>query len=211
MRVTDLFPPEVIDEDIRKMMGGAVLGASLMAATPVQKDPEPVPFTQEAMVLAQTIWGEARSHGREGMEAVGHVILNRANSGKDRLFGSGIEGVATKRKQFSCWNPGDPNRVKMEKMAELDEYVSRSEAPDGSDFNTWYQAFVKTGAGQEYRAWREAKQIARGLLSGGNPDPTGGALFYHTTAVQPSWATRMTPSGQIANHIFYRGPNQNSG
>ena len=206
MRVDDLFPPEVIDEDIRKMMGGAALGAAIMASPTTAKAPteEPMAISQrEAMVLAQTIWGEARGHGEEGMRAVGHVVVNRAESGKPRLFGDGIVGAATKDKQFSCWNPGDPNRDRMAHMAELDQQIRRGDTPDGTPYEVW----SKTGEGQEYRAWLDAKRIARSILAGKSNDPTGGALFYHTTAVHPKWSTRMTPIGQIANHIFYRGPN----
>lgn len=204
MRVDDLFPPEVIDEDIRKMMGGAALGAAMLTATPASAPAEePTAISpKEATVLAQTIWGEARSHGAEGMRAVGHVVVNRAQSGHPRLFGTGVVGAATKDKQFSCWNPGDPNRDRMAQMTELDQKIRLGETPDGTPFQVW----IKTGEGQEYSAWLEAKRIARSILAGKSSDPTGGALFYHTTAVHPKWSTRMTPIGQIANHIFYRGP-----
>lgn len=204
MRVDDLFPPEIIDEDIRKMMGGAALGAAMLTATPASAPAEaPSSVSQkEATVLAQTIWGEARSHGEEGMRAVGHVVLNRAQSGHPRLFGSGVIGAATKDKQFSCWNPGDPNRDRMAHMTEIDQQIRSGLTPDGTPLQVW----MKTGEGQEYSAWIEAKRIARSILAGKSSDPTGGALFYHTTAVHPKWSARMTPIGQIANHIFYRGP-----
>lgn len=209
MRVNELFPPEYIEEDIRKMLGGAALGAALMAAPDVAKAPN-LPSEnisrREAQVLAQTIWGEARSHGREGMTAVGHVILNRAQAERPRLFGDGVEGVATKNKQFSCWNNGDPNRDRMQEMVKLDDQIRRGISPDGTPFQDWYQNFLQTGEGREYKAWLEAKRIARSILAGRSADPTEGALFYHTTAVTPKWSKRMTPSGQIANHIFYRGP-----
>lgn len=205
MRVDDIFPPEVIDEDIRKMMGGAVLGAAILSSPTTAKAPAPDPdpiSKQEAMVLAQTIWGEARSHGEDGMRAVGHVVVNRAQSGKPRLFGDGVVGAAKKNKQFSCWNPGDPNRDRMKYMAELDLKIKRGELPTDQPMDVW----IKSGEGQEYAAWLNAKRIARSILAGKSNDPTQGALFYHTTAVHPSWSTRMAPTGQIANHIFYRGP-----
>lgn len=209
MRVDDLFPPEVIDEDIRKMVGGAALGAALIGATAAKAPvitPDPV-SQEEAKVLAQTIWGEARSHGDEGMRAVGHVIVNRASAQKPRLFGDGVVGVATKNKQFSCWNHGDPNRDRMEHMADLDRKIRMKTTPDGSPFDEWYTKFQQSGEGREYKAWVEAKRIAASILAGKSSDPTNGALFYHTTAVHPKWSDKMTPIGQIANHIFYRGPN----
>lgn len=209
MRVDDLFPPEVIEEDIRKMLGGAAMSAAILASPNVAKAPTGPSddiSPKEAQVLAQTIWGEARSHGEAGMRAVGHVIKNRAEAKRPRLFGSGIIGVATKDWQFSCWNRNDPNRERMEKMVELDKQIRMAVSPDGSPFEEWYEKFLKTGEGREYKAWLEAKRIARGILAGRSSDPTEGALFYHTTDVTPKWSRAMEPSGQINNHIFYKGP-----
>ncbi|MCC3859776.1 cell wall hydrolase [Pseudemcibacter aquimaris] len=63
-------------------------------------------------LMARTMWGEARSEGNIGMQAVGNVIMNRANNGKV-WDGVSIVGVITKDNQFSAWNIGDPNREKM--------------------------------------------------------------------------------------------------
>ena len=66
----------------------------------------------EVDVLARTIWGEARGEGKEGMEAVASVILNRTEIAK-RLdgywWGNTIIQVCQKPYQFSCWNKLDPN------------------------------------------------------------------------------------------------------
>jgi len=35
-------------------------------------------------------------------------------------------------------------------------------------------------------------------------DPTNGALFYHTTEVNPLWADPQYITTQIGNHIFYK-------
>jgi len=148
MRVDDLFPPEVIDEDIRKWMGGA-LAAGAIAASPLgianhQKNNPDVDFAknsiaQDVSVLAQTMWGEARSHGPLGMLAVGSVIKNRAESDRGLTFGHGIKGVALKSKQFSCWNPGDPNREKMKEMREIDQAIRTKTSPEAdTPFDEWF-------------------------------------------------------------------------
>ena len=36
----------------------------------------------DILALSQTIWGEARGEGDDGMTAVAHVVLNRWRSGK---------------------------------------------------------------------------------------------------------------------------------
>ena len=132
---------------------------------------------KEAAILALTIWGEARAHGSAGMNAVGHVIMNRARSGK---FGEGIQGVALRDKAFSCWNAGDPNRAQMINITNL-----------------------KPGS-KDYDAWVKAKKIATEIVMNKTPDPTGGALFYHTDAVNPNWAKPSAFLTKINNHIFYK-------
>lgn len=59
-------------------------------------------------VLARTLYGEARGEKREGIEAVAAVIMNRLKSGR---WGKRAASVCLARKQFSCWD--DPNRDKM--------------------------------------------------------------------------------------------------
>jgi len=54
-------------------------------------------------ILARVIWGEAEGEGAEGMQAVGNVILNRANI-KDK----NIPEVMSRKDQFSAI--GDKNR-----------------------------------------------------------------------------------------------------
>jgi spore germination cell wall hydrolase CwlJ-like protein len=54
-------------------------------------------------ILARVIWGEAEGEGAEGMQAVGNVILNRANI-KDK----NIPEVMFRKDQFSA--VGDKNR-----------------------------------------------------------------------------------------------------
>lgn len=129
----------------------------------------------EVRLLAATVWGEARSEGEDGMRAVAHVMVNRIGA----RFGENLETVIMTPYQFSVWNRGDPNR----------RLVSNPEryATDGVALETWEQA----------------QRIAREVLSGQSADPTGGALFYHTRAVRPSWARRGVGRQEIGAHVFY--------
>lgn len=140
---------------------------------------------KDALMLAKTMWGEARQHGVSGMNAVGHVIANRARAEKPS-FGLGIKGVALKKNaagvyQFSCWNPRDPNRAKLANIDNLPK-----DSPD-------------------YKAWQEAKKLAVSIMNGKSADPTRGATFYHTTAIKPYWAAPEKYSATVGNHIFYTG------
>ena len=77
-----------------------------------------IAYTKEDLdVMSRTIWGEARSEGPKGMEAVAAVIVNRT---LDARWPRSIKEVCKQPKQFSCWNQRDPNRVKMLRVTEKD-------------------------------------------------------------------------------------------
>jgi spore germination cell wall hydrolase CwlJ-like protein len=209
MRVDDIFPPEVIDEDIRKWMGGALAAGALAAAPVGMKNVHDTnaqaSIAQDIAVLAQTMWGEARNHGTVGMLAIGNVVKNRAESDRGLTFGHGIRGVALKHKQFSCWNPSDPNRDKIEEMKKLDQDIKSHVSPDPKvPFDQWFKAFQTTPEFGEFKAWREAYFLAQKIMLDQVPDPTKGAFFYHTTSVHPRWSIGAEPISQVANHVFYQ-------
>lgn len=55
------------------------------------------------------------------------------------------------------------------------------------------------------RAATKARRIAQVMADGGHRGLTSGALYFHTTAVNPGWAKRFTQTSQIGAHLFYRG------
>ena len=130
----------------------------------------------DAHWMALTMWGEARNQGEEGMRAVGHVIANRRAA---KTHGTYVTDTVSAAWQFSCWNKNDPNRAMMLAIEDL---------PEG---------------GAAHRQWLAAKRIAAEVLAGRSADPTGGALFYHTTGVQPAWSRGVTPVMQIGDHLFF--------
>jgi spore germination cell wall hydrolase CwlJ-like protein len=132
----------------------------------------------DAHWMALTMWGEARGQGEEAMRAVGHVIDNRRRaSGLDPGF---VTDTVNEAFQFSCWNAGDPNR---EAMLNVDTLPRES---------------------HDRRMWLAARRIAGEILARHSPDPTGGALFYHSDAVAPSWSRGMEPVTRIGSHLFFR-------
>jgi N-acetylmuramoyl-L-alanine amidase len=54
----------------------------------------------------------------------------------------------------------------------------------------------------EARAWATARQIAERALRNRPSDLTGGALFFHNTAIEAPWQRERTV--QIGRHVFYR-------
>ena len=130
----------------------------------------------DARWMALTMWGEARGGGEEAMRAVGHVIDNRRRAG---LHGAYVTDTVSRAFQFSCWNPGDPN---LEAMMNVDSLPAES---------------------ADHRRWLVAKALAEEILAGRSVDPTGGALFYHATAVAPAWSRGVAPVRRIGDHLFF--------
>ena len=139
---------------------------------------------EDVIVLARTLWGEARGEERVGMEAVASVIMNRVNwphTGHPLWWGSTVKDVCKKKNQFEVWNEGNPNRANMETVTE-DDY----------EFQT-------------------AIQIAKQAMAGGLTDLTGGATHFYAPAKinpPPSWTRcKGVEPTIIKHHNFYRiGP-----
>lgn len=48
------------------------------------------------------------------------------------------------------------------------------------------------------------KRVAEAALGGAPRNLTGGATYFHTPAVRPSWSRKFTRTTRIGSHIFYR-------
>lgn len=55
------------------------------------------------------------------------------------------------------------------------------------------------------RVWSRIKSLASRVYRRSIPDPTAGALWYHTVDVSPVWRHRLVEGPRIGHHIFYRG------
>lgn len=60
----------------------------------------------QKMLLAKALYGEARGEDRDTKIAIAWTVKNRFHNGG---WGSSLAQVILKRKQFSCFNPGDKN------------------------------------------------------------------------------------------------------
>jgi spore germination cell wall hydrolase CwlJ-like protein len=107
---------------------------------------------------------------------VANVIVNRARSGK---FPSTLCGV--------IYQNADKGRYRCQFTFACD---GRADAPG------------------ERRAWARSAQLAQQVYAEfalGEPVGAvpGSALYYHTTAVRPSWSNTYNAVAQIGSHIFY--------
>lgn len=139
----------------------------------------PAPAGDPADVLARTLWGEARGEGEAGMIAVAAVVLNRVRISQEHggryWWGRDVMSVCRARAQFSCWNPGDPNRPKLLAVDETDA------------------------------EFRLARKVAADAIAGRLADPTFGATTYKlATLPWPyGWGHPRLPLIQIGKHAFY--------
>lgn len=67
-----------------------------------------------------------------------------------------------------------------------------------------YQCGGGSRAIREKGAYMRVKRVAEAALSGTPRTLTGGATYFHTPAVRPSWSKRFTRTVRIGSHIFYR-------
>lgn len=168
-RVIDWAEAEVVTRRTR--------GAAANTAAPARAA-EPLPKGGEHDTVARTLWGEARNQGATGMQAVAHVIFNRAADRRWRGQG-GLAAICLQPAQFSCWNAADPNRQKC-----LD---------------------VTTADPQFQLAINTVSQVdASRRQSPPGTDPTLGATHYHAVGVLPAWALVGERTVTIGQHIFYR-------
>ena len=68
-------------------------------------------------------------------------------------------------------------------------------------FHWWCDG--KSDQPAEDEPWRLAREVADQLLTDPPPDPTGTALFFHATEIDPPWAD-LERTAEIGTHVFYR-------
>ena len=75
------------------------------------------------------------------------------------------------------------------------------EAPP-CQFSWWCDG--KSDNPRHAKTWQLAQGIARTVLRERPPDPTGGALFFHHTALNVPWTVKRERTAIIGRHAFYR-------
>jgi spore germination cell wall hydrolase CwlJ-like protein len=156
------------------------------------------------LLLAATLYGEARGEPAVGKRAVAWVVRNRltaarkwreAKGRQHPLFGDGtVAGVVLRPWQFSCWNKGDPNLARLVELVRTD------------------------GESAGKAMWAVMRAVADGVLA--EPpewtDPTWGATHYCTVALwgqdnPKAWfgaqeiaEGRTKETVTLGNHVFAR-------
>lgn len=151
------------------------LAVSRPASPPpvLPNEPETADYDRQVVVVACTLWGEARGEGEQGMRAVASVIANRL---RRRWNGANTPAaVCLAHRQFSCWNADDPNRKLLD--------IPRT--PDAA-----YQAATVI-----------AKEVIAGILSDITYGATH--YVASTLRRRPQWLEGKHPCVVIGRHEFY--------
>jgi hypothetical protein len=130
---------------------------------------------QNLMCLARNVYFEARGEPIAGQHAVAEVTMNRLASG---LYPDTVCGVVYEKN----WDRLRKRYVGAFSWTEL----SALPAPTGEEWQ---------------RAWNVAEAVYYRREA---PVLQQGALFYHATYIEPSWAKSKKPVARIGGHVFYK-------
>jgi len=72
----------------------------------------------------------------------------------------------------------------------------------GCQFSSWCDG--KSDKPKPDEHWNLAEEIAREMLADPPPDPTNGAMFYHTVDSRPAWVKSHRLVARIGQHLYYR-------
>lgn len=128
----------------------------------------------ELFCLAENVYFEARGEPEAGQFAVAEVTMNRVRS--PRFPATVCDVVHEKR-----WD------------AIRKRYVGAF---------SWTE--LPPRRKPEAAAWERAFTIAETVYDGQHAPAMNGALFYHATSIEPSWARTMRPVATVGRHAFYR-------
>lgn len=133
---------------------------------------------EKMVVMAKTIWGEARGESAEGQIGVACVIRNRVND--PAWWGDNYLDVCLKSGQFSCW------KEEKEVMDALDVFRDvEGRQCLWISIGTIYNFIHDVTAGADH-------YLAKWMIDKGSA---------------PAWATKHNPVKQIGGHLFYKlGP-----
>lgn len=128
----------------------------------------------EVQLLAGCIYGEARSEPWAGKMGVGLTVRNRVLNPGFWNWGKNWREVLLRSRQFSCFNPGNPNLPRMVKAKKRNDLL-----------------------------WQKCMMIAEKIYLGHIEDFVG-ADHYHRIDCYPQWRHKLEYLLTIGDHKFYR-------
>ena len=155
--------------------------------------------------LAKNIYYEAGSEPEEGKVAVAMVTINRVRDGR---FGKTVCSVVDQRtvivktvevstdRMVRTGFFGRPEKQTVKSIVTQNAAVCQF---------SWRCMFVKKPKETDER-WEESNRVAQELLRGHYSTwqvKYSNALYFHATAIRPTWAQQKQHVSRIGGHIFY--------
>ena len=137
-------------------------------------------YQEDLLNLALVMWHEARGEGEHGMEAIGHVILNRVQTG---IWGDNINQVLRAPGQFAAFRGRMPRNVEQ--------------------IRTNYKA-GKPIPKQFEESLRIAERLLNGHILGQRQDTVKAATYFHHRRESPNWTKRMRFVMVKGEHKFWK-------
>lgn len=96
------------------------------------------------------------------------------------------------------------NRVGHDEFPDTICGVVAQKTPNGKScqFSWWCDG--NHDAPEDQEQWDKSVEAARAARNRSASDPTKGALFFHSTTVNPKWDGKHQRIGRIGDHVFYR-------
>ena len=147
----------------------------------------------DAILLARTLFGEARGQPLEGKIAVAWVIKNRVDNSIMRDMsiypGKPYHQVILKPYQFSCFNCDTVPGIACDISSE--EYINNQRLKDPKTYDS--------------KSWDECYDVAEKVILNVYSDPTNNADHYaNPKTATATWVNTEKPVATIGSHNFYR-------
>ena len=152
-----------------------ILPSKTEASTYKVDSKESLYHESDEIILARMLFGEGRSVSVGERIAMGFTPINRFKNS----MAKSLAEVILSPKQYSCFNPKDPN---LKKVLNPEKY--------------------------DPKAWEKSLGISEAILEGEYDYANFGPTHYHRKDIKPKWVKLMTEKLDSTGfvHQFYKGP-----
>lgn len=155
--------------------------------------------------LAKNIYYEAGAEPEEGKVAVAMVTINRVRDGR---FGKTVCSVVDQRTvRVKTIEVSEDKMVQTGYFGRPEKQTVKTIVTQNAEVCqfSWRCMFVRKPKETDAR-WEASREVAERLLKGDYSmwqAKYSDALYFHATAVKPSWARQKQHVNRIGGHIFY--------
>jgi len=151
-------------------------------------------YSHATNIVALTLFWEAQNQGKEGIDRVASVLLNRCDGDEKKLPLACLKNAySSKAKryvwQFSCWDEKGIHKIQ------------RSTQRPGN-YRIFIPREVKAGKQASIDVWKYCNEVAVKLCDGKFKTLGDWTEYYNPARVTPTWADELTSVETFGNHKF---------